>query len=39
VPIAISARFLTLANQTLQGSVGLVTIAIGLNTIVATVLA
>jgi ABC-type nickel/cobalt efflux system permease component RcnA len=39
VPIAISARFLTLANQTLQGAVGLVTIAIGLNTIVATVLA
>jgi hypothetical protein len=39
VPIAISARFLTLANQTLQGAVGLVTTAIGLNTIVATTLA
>ena len=38
VPIAISARFLTLANRTLQGAVGLVTIAIGLNTIVATAL-
>ncbi len=38
VPIAISARFLTLANRTLQGAVGLVTIAIGLNTIVATTL-
>jgi len=36
VPIAISARFLTLANRTLQGAVGLVTTAIGLNTIVAT---
>ena len=35
VPIAVSARFLTLANQILQGAVGLVTIAIGLNTIVA----
>jgi ABC-type nickel/cobalt efflux system permease component RcnA len=38
VPIAISARFLTLANHVLQGAVGLVTIAIGLNTIVATTL-
>jgi hypothetical protein len=38
VPSAISARFLTLANHVLQGAVGLVTIAIGLNTIVATVL-
>jgi len=36
VPIAISARFLALANHVLQGAVGLVTIAIGLNTIVAT---
>jgi hypothetical protein len=36
VPIAVSARFLTLANRTLQGAVGLVTIAIGLNTIAAT---
>jgi hypothetical protein len=39
VPIAISARWLTWANQTLQGAVGLVTIAIGVNTIVATTLA
>jgi len=33
VPIAISARWLTFANGALQGAVGLVTIAIGLNTI------
>jgi ABC-type nickel/cobalt efflux system permease component RcnA len=39
VPIAISARWLTFANRALQGAVGLVTIAIGLNTIVSTVLA
>ena len=39
VPIAISARFLTLANHALQGAVGLVTIAIGLNTVVATAFA
>jgi ABC-type nickel/cobalt efflux system permease component RcnA len=39
VPIAISARFLTLANHVLQGAVGLVTIAIGFNTIVATAFA
>ena len=38
VPIAISARWLTLANRGLQGAVGLVTIAIGLNTIVSTTL-
>jgi hypothetical protein len=38
VPIAISARFLTLANHVLQGAVGLVTTAIGLNTIAATTL-
>jgi hypothetical protein len=36
VPIMISAPFLTLANRTLQGAVGLITIAIGLNTIAAT---
>jgi len=36
VPIAVSARFLTLANRALQGAVGLVTIAIGLNTIIAS---
>ena len=38
VPIAISARWLTWANQGLQGAVGAVTILIGLNTIVATAL-
>jgi hypothetical protein len=38
VPIAVSARWLTWANRSLQGAVGLVTIAIGLNTIVATAL-
>ncbi len=38
VPIAVSARWLTSANHGLQGAVGLVTIAIGLNTIVATTL-
>jgi 2-succinyl-5-enolpyruvyl-6-hydroxy-3-cyclohexene-1-carboxylate synthase len=36
VPIALSARWLTLANRGLQGVVGLVTVAIGINTIVAT---
>jgi high-affinity nickel permease len=39
VPIAISARWLTWANRGLQAAVGLVTIAIGLHTIVATALA
>src|ERR1700756_382589 len=39
VPIAISARWLTFANRALQGAVGLVTIAIGLNTIVSAMLA
>jgi hypothetical protein len=39
VPIAISARWLTFANRGLQAAVGLVTIAIGVNTIVATTLA
>ena len=38
VPIAVSARWLTWTNRSLQGAVGLVTIAIGLNTIVATTL-
>jgi hypothetical protein len=38
VPLAISARWLSLANRALQGAVGLVTIAIGLNTIVSTTL-
>jgi hypothetical protein len=39
VPIAASARFLTWANRGLQGAVGVVTIAIGVSTIVATALA
>jgi len=38
VPLAISARWLTLANRALQGAVGLVTLAIGLNTVVSTTL-
>jgi hypothetical protein len=36
VPIAISARWLTFANRGLQGAVGLVTMAIGMHTIVVT---
>ena len=36
VPIVLSARWLTLANRGLQGAVGIVTVAIGINTIVAT---
>jgi cytochrome c biogenesis protein CcdA len=39
VPLAVSARFLTVANRALQGAVGVVTIAIGLVTLVETVLA
>ena len=39
VPIAVSARWLTAANGALQGSVGLITIAIGLRTILATAFA
>jgi len=39
VPIAISARWLTWANRSLQGAVGAVTILIGVNTIVATTFA
>jgi len=39
VPIAISARWLTWANRGLQAAVGLVTMAIGAHTIVATTLA
>jgi hypothetical protein len=39
VPLAVSARWLTSANSGLQGAVGIVTIAIGVRTIVATVLA
>jgi ABC-type nickel/cobalt efflux system permease component RcnA len=37
VPIAISARWLTWANRSLQGAVGTVTILIGLNTILGSV--
>ncbi len=39
VPLAFSARWLTWANRGLQAAVGLVTIAIGVRTIVETVLA
>jgi ABC-type nickel/cobalt efflux system permease component RcnA len=39
VPLAFSARWLTWANSGLQGAVGLVTIAIGVRTIVETMLA
>jgi hypothetical protein len=39
VPLAISARSLTWANRALQGAVGLVTVAIGIITVVETVLA
>jgi ABC-type nickel/cobalt efflux system permease component RcnA len=38
VPITLSARWLTWANRGLQGAVGLITIAIGLRTIVETTL-
>src|SRR5882672_9098527 len=36
VPLAVSARWLTWANRSLQGAVGTLTIAIGIRTIVAT---
>jgi hypothetical protein len=36
VPLALSARWLTWANNGLQGAVGVVTIAIGARTIVET---
>ena len=39
VPLAVSARSLTWANRGLQGTVGIVTIAIGLTTIYETVFA
>ncbi|WOH54346.1 urease accessory protein [Bradyrhizobium sp. sBnM-33] len=39
VPLAVSARWLTWANRGLQGAVGLTTIAIGIMTVVETVLA
>jgi hypothetical protein len=38
VPIAMSARWLTWTNRSLQGAVGALTIAIGIRTIVATML-
>ena len=37
IPLAVSARWLTSANRGLQGAVGLVTVAIGVTTIVETV--
>ena len=39
VPLAVSARSLTWANRGLQGAVGLATVAIGIMTVVETVLA
>ena len=39
VPLAVSARWLTWANSTLQGAVGAITIAVGVTTIVETVFA
>src|SRR5215510_3452426 len=39
VPIAVSARFLTVTNHALQGAVGVVTIGIGLVTLVENLLA
>jgi len=38
VPLAVSARWLTWANRGLQGAVGVVAIAIGVMTVIATVL-
>jgi cytochrome c biogenesis protein CcdA len=38
VPLAVSARWLTRANRGLQGAVGLATVAIGMMTVVETVL-
>ena len=37
VPLVVSARWLTRANSALQGAVGIITIGIGVMTIVATV--
>lgn len=39
VPLAVSARWLTWANRSLQAAVGIVTIAIGAMTIYSTALA
>jgi hypothetical protein len=38
VPLVVSARWLTWANRGLQGAVGLATIAIGVMTVVETVM-
>jgi High-affinity nickel-transport protein len=38
VPLAVSARWLTWANRGLQGAVGLVTVALGVTTVVETLL-
>ena len=38
VPIALSARWLTLANNGLQAAIGAITVAIGVRTIVETAL-
>ena len=38
VPLAVSARGLTVANRSLQGAVGVVTIAIGITTVAGTLL-
>jgi hypothetical protein len=38
VPLAVSARWLTWANRRLQGAVGLVTVALGVTTVVETLL-
>jgi len=37
VPLAVSARWLTSTNRGLQGAVGVITIAIGVTTVIATV--
>ena len=39
VPLAVSARWLTAANSGLQGAVGVLTMAIGVTTVIATVFA
>jgi len=39
VPLAVSARWLTWANRGLQGAVGIVTVALGVTTVVKTLLA
>ena len=39
VPLAVSASSLTWANRGLQGAVGLATVAIGMMTVVETVMA